>query len=476
VPRAFRTQLTVGAACLLALFLAAVFFAARETFKEQLLALQEQSRVTAQSLMAAAEAGHLDREKIADAILRLPVPADGVVAVLDVPTGTVVASRGDAAAVSTLRIEELNAPVSRLDGDGVRRSYGSAFTTDGLCRVVVGLPRRMAWERTQPVYRRNAINAGAWYVLSIVALYFFLARWVRSVGQLEAMAVRVSAGDLRTPPSQPMPTSELEQMQQTMVDMITRVRELQLQVVRQERLAAIGVLVSGVAHEINNPLQSILGFTEVLEARTDLPPGVHADLAMIHTESARAGSIIRNLSRFTRQQPLDPSPYKLTDLVAWVAELRQRRLAEEDIELVIEDRATSSVNVVSSEIQQVALNFVINAEYAMLNAAPAERRMTIRTRDVASAGRLGSSAFVRFEVEDSGAGVRPGDEAKLFQPFFTTKPVGDGTGLGLSVSYGIIQSYGGEIGYAQSATGGAIFYFELPAISPSGRAPLRQGF
>jgi C4-dicarboxylate-specific signal transduction histidine kinase len=112
---------------------------------------------------------------------------------------------------------------------------------------------------------------------------------------------------------------------------------------------------------------------------------------------------------------------------------------------------------VFTELQQVALNFVINAEQAIVENPEQQRRIVIRTRDVGQQ--------VRLEVEDSGPGVPVEDEPKLFQPFFTTKPVGQGTGLGLSVSYGIIRSYGGKISYRRGSGGGAVFWFELPRAS-----------
>jgi C4-dicarboxylate-specific signal transduction histidine kinase len=145
----------------------------------------------------------------------------------------------------------------------------------------------------------------------------------------------------------------------------------------------------------------------------------------------------------------------LRDTVQSVVELRQRRFSEQNIILDVEEHAEHPALAVFNELQQVVLNFVINAEQAITSNGAGERRITIRTREVDSA--------VRLEVEDSGPGVRPEDESKLFQPFFTTKLPGEGTGLGLSVSYGIIQSYGGKIGYRRGDHGGAVFYFDLPA-------------
>jgi C4-dicarboxylate-specific signal transduction histidine kinase len=280
-----------------------------------------------------------------------------------------------------------------------------------------------------------------------------------------------------------MPARELEHLQAAFADMVEnlrvarekiagqvveerRMREelqmLQQQIIRQERLAAIGVLLSGIAHELNNPLQAIAGFADLLQRDPDVKESVRADLGLMQKESARASAIIRNLSRFSRQQGAAPSVVLMPEVIASVVELRQRRLLEQDITLELHEEGTHLTHAVFTELQQVLLNFVTNAEQVILAHGPADRRIIIRTIDVDS--RL------RVEVEDTGPGVAPEDESKLFQPFFTTKPVGEGTGLGLSVSYGIIKSLNGEIGYEKGAAGGALFYFELPAHQPGPRA------
>ena len=233
------------------------------------------------------------------------------------------------------------------------------------------------------------------------------------------------------------------------------VQSLQRQVIRQERLAAVGQLVSGVAHEINNPLQAILGFAELLQMQSQLPDDVKSDLRLIQKESARACAIIRNLALFARQQTGEATPLALSDVITSVAELRQRRLESEDIELRVEDKSQQHVLAALPELQQVVLNFVVNAEQSIVMSGRLPGRITIRTRD--------EHDHVVLEVEDTGPGIPPDNEAKLFQPFYTTKPVGQGTGLGLSVSYGIIDSLDGRIGYRRAPAGGAIFYFELPA-------------
>jgi signal transduction histidine kinase len=239
---------------------------------------------------------------------------------------------------------------------------------------------------------------------------------------------------------------------------------LQRQVVRQERLAAVGVLVSGVAHELNNPLQAILGTAELLERRTELSPEAIEELGMIKTQSGRAREIIRNLSRFSSQQSGPPSPVDLREVIAEVVQLRRRNLDGASISLDLQLTTTQMVYANFTEVEQVALNFVINAQQAIEAAGRQTGRILIRVFDAGDS--------VRVEVADDGPGVSAKDEPKLFQPFFTTKPVGQGTGLGLSVSYGIIESYGGTIGYHSNEWGGATFYFELPAGDSS--TPIRQ--
>jgi len=128
------------------------------------------------------------------------------------------------------------------------------------------------------------------------------------------------------------------------------------------------------------------------------------------------------------------------------------------------------VMAIFTELQQVVLNFAINAEQAIVYADAAQRQVTIRTGDRPSTGSgrpeqaEGRDGWAWIEVEDTGPGVPPEHEAKLFQPFYTTKPVGEGTGLGLSVSYDIIRSHNGRIGYRRARSGGAIFFFELPIV------------
>ena len=360
--------------------------------------------------------------------------------------------------------------------DGVERMFGDGVVARGPWLVSVGIPTSVATARSSPIVRRTLAISIASTILVVGAALVFGRRWLKAFDHLDETARRVSRGDLSPLEPRPMPAAEMERLQQTVGGMITnlqnaheaiaaqvdderRMREelqsLQQQVIRQERLAAIGGLVSGVAHELNNPLQAILGFSELLQMQKDMPEAARADLMLIQKESARASAIIRNLSRFGRQMS-EPTPVKLRDVIASVMELRQRKLEELNIRVEVEEKSVALVMAIFTELQQVLLNFAINAEQAIVHSSSGKRRVAIRSGD--------RDGWAWLEVEDIGPGVPPEHEAKLFQPFYTTKPVGEGTGLGLSVSYDIIRSHGGRIGYRRAATGGAVFFFELPIV------------
>ena len=360
--------------------------------------------------------------------------------------------------------------------DGIRRMFAQSTVEHGPWVVTVGIPISVAVDRAKALWMRAvpalALASGGMVLVAFV----FSRRLTTSLGHLERSAQRIASGDFSPIERRPMPTREFSELQDAFERMLLRFNEkrasldaqmaderqmrqevesLQRQVIRQERLAAVGQLVSGVAHEINNPLQAILGFSELLQMQADLPESARNDLLLIQKESARACGIIRNLALFARQQTGEAEPVQLSDVIASVVELRQRRLESENIELRIEHGANRHVRAVLTELQQVVLNFVVNAEQAIVLSGRQPGRITIRTFD--------DGDRVVLEVEDTGPGIAPETEAKLFQPFFTTKPVGQGTGLGLSVSYGIIDSLAGRIGFRSAPAGGAIFYFDLPA-------------
>jgi len=360
--------------------------------------------------------------------------------------------------------------------DGVSRVFGNAVITRGPWLLSVGIPMRVAYDRAAPLWRRTAIITATFALLSSAFTFLIAVAVSKPLARLKAAASRIASGDLSPPPPVPAVSLEIAELHQAFETMAGNLRDardkldrrieeerrmrealqsLQRQVVRQERLAAVGVLVSGVAHELNNPLQAILGSAELLERSSDVGPRALEDIEFIKTQSDRARDIIRNLSRFGSQQTGPATLIDLRDVVREVEQLRRQALSHCGIALEIELRTSRPVHANFTEIEQVLLNFVINAQHSIEDSGRPGGRIKIRLLD---AGKR-----VRVEVMDDGPGVNAEDEPKLFQPFFTTKPVGKGTGLGLSVSYGIIDSYGGAIGYARNEWNGATFFFELPA-------------
>ena len=418
-------------------------------------------------------------EKLRNAFDAISLPEGSVVTLSDARGRILAGSSGAATMVdpeTTMSPSPAVPPREiRMGLDGVPRYFGNTMIDRGPLLLSVGIPRRIAYVRVTGLWSRNVfivlITTG-----TLLGLSLWLAHLLhQDLNRLRLAVQRIAGGDLSPPVTATPSNSELASLQASFIQMAANLREmhealdrqvtqerkmretvqsLQRQVVRQERLAAVGLLVSGVAHELNNPLQAILGTAELLERQADLTPEVKEEIAFVKTQSGRAREIIRNLSRFSSQQSGPPSFIDLRDVVNEVVQLRQRDLDNSSIKLEVEALPTRRVYANFTEIQQVALNFVINAQQAIEAAGHSKGRILIRLLD---AGKK-----VRLEVLDNGTGVSPQDEPKLFQPFFTTKPVGKGTGLGLSVSYGLIDSYGGAIGYRNNDWGGATFFFELP--------------
>jgi two-component system NtrC family sensor kinase len=245
-----------------------------------------------------------------------------------------------------------------------------------------------------------------------------------------------------------------------LVEDVTDQRALEAQLIQNEKMASIGQLVSGVAHELNNPLTSIAGLAELLlEPARKLPEPTRDHLRVIHDQAERAARIVRNLLTFARPTSLAKEPVDLNDVVARTALLISHELRQRGIEL--ERRLDPEPVVVIGdryELQQVLLNLLTNAVHALSTLEP-ERPRRIRLATGRPEGRA------TLAVGDSGSGVPPALVNQLFTPFFTTKGPGQGTGLGLSVSYGLVEAHGGRIAYQQSEEGGAEFVVTLPLFT-----------
>ena len=227
----------------------------------------------------------------------------------------------------------------------------------------------------------------------------------------------------------------------------------QAQLIRAEKLSAVGELASGVAHEINNPLTTILGQSHLLLAGGDVKEAARDRLNIIAEETSRAARIVQNLLMFARHYTPERRPCSLADQVRRVLELKAYQLRQDDVEIRTEFMPCPPVYADEHQIQQVLLNLVQNAHQAMAKQAP-PLILTVRVAPVDGGARI--------EVLDTGPGIPPDVLPKIFDPFFTTKPPGDGSGLGLSVSYGIISEHSGRLWGENRPDGGAAFIVELP--------------
>jgi signal transduction histidine kinase len=250
-------------------------------------------------------------------------------------------------------------------------------------------------------------------------------------------------------------------------------RDLYHQLLQAEKMAALGQTISGVAHELNNPLATILSWAERLSQRTTLDDQSKRGVETILSESERAARIVRNLLTFARKRQTTRAMVDVNQVVRETLALRAYEQRVSNIE-VLDALAAGlpHVFVDGHQIQQVLLNLIINAEQAMLGA---NGRGTLVVRTWHDAPQ----EAVVLEINDDGPGIPDDVQPKIFDPFFTTKEVGKGTGLGLTVAYAIVQEHGGRIRLESKPKAGASFYVELPvtgskltAAPPAPREPV----
>ncbi len=238
---------------------------------------------------------------------------------------------------------------------------------------------------------------------------------------------------------------------------VTDQKMLQEQLIQSEKMSAIGQLVSGVAHELNNPLAGISAFAQLLLAEKKFPPDQRTAAETIYSEARRASRIVQNLLTFARQHKAEKVPTTINQVLDDTLELRGYELRVRGIDVRREyDETLEDTMADAHQLQQVFLNLITNAEQAMEQRDGHHHRLTVRTRR--------SGEAIRIEIEDTGGGIPPNLIERIFNPFFTTKPTGSGTGLGLSISLGIVREHEGRIWAENVASTGARFIVELPIM------------
>lgn len=238
----------------------------------------------------------------------------------------------------------------------------------------------------------------------------------------------------------------------------TEKQQLRSKAEMSSRLAAIGEMAAGIAHEINNPLTGVIGFSEILLEKPDLPNDIREEIGIINSGSQRVKDVIKRMLTFARQTKPIRTSINITELIDSTLDLRSYVLRTANIEVVKDyEPDLPWITVDPGQMQEVFLNLIVNAEYAMKKAS-GRGKLTVK------AVRLDKN--IRISIIDDGPGISKEHLAKLFQPFFTTKAIGEGTGLGLSLSHGIILEHGGTIGAVSEEGKGATFTIDLPINEP----------
>jgi two-component system NtrC family sensor kinase len=302
-------------------------------------------------------------------------------------------------------------------------------------------------------------------VLALGLGYIIANKMSRPVKQLIEASNQVSLGNL-SPEIGPILKSEIGVLQKTFKEMLTSIQERdkrqrvesEIKLLQSEKQASVGKLAGGVAHEINNPLTGIVTFTHMLLRRNDIPEDVRTDLETIAQETERVRKIVKGLLDFSRQTELDREPTDVNRLVRQTITLVENQALIKGVNLTFESGdGLPMVTLDRNQMQSVLLNIIINA----LDATDPGGSITITTNIGVSTSKPGQKG-IEILCTDTGCGISPENLNKLFDPFFTTKEVGHGTGLGLSVSYGIVERHGGTI-WVQSKVGkGSTFKVWLP--------------
>jgi len=314
-------------------------------------------------------------------------------------------------------------------------------------------------------------------LLSAAVVWFFVRRITRPLRELRDTAEAVGRGDFSLKVGRfsndecgdladafNRMTSNLESSRAELEKAVETLQATQAQLIQSEKLSAVGQFVAGVAHELNNPLAAVIGFSDLL-CQTEAGETVRPQLELIAKSAHRCHRIVQNLLSFARQHPPERSLVQLNGTIDEVLEIMAYEFRTSNITVVREFQDDLPlITADPHQLQQVFVNILGNARQA-IEAFRSDGRIVVRTGV--------ADGFIRLEFSDNGPGIRPENLAKIFDPFFTTKPVGKGTGLGLSLSYGIIREHGGRISARSEPGSGATFVIELPvaadAPAPRGR-------
>lgn len=301
-------------------------------------------------------------------------------------------------------------------------------------------------------------------VPNLLLVLLIVRAFSRPLGRITVAAVQVMNGGYGTEVDLRKSNDEIgllaesfNEMSRKMASDIEQLRQLNEQLIRTEKLAAMGTLAAGVAHEVNNPLASISSLIQMMQAKKNLDDENAEKLRLISAQINRITQVTKDMMDFARVRPVAKNTIDVNKIIE--TSLRLASFDKSFQNLNLKKKLADKLPPIfadSDQLQQVFLNLFLNARDAM----PGGGELSIRTFD--------SDGEIKIEIADSGIGIDPKNLKQIFDPFFTTKQTGKGTGLGLAVCYGIVTAHGGKIEVESNGNHGTTFYIQLPADNKSG--------
>lgn len=343
--------------------------------------------------------------------------------------------------------------------DGVPMIGASAPFADGALLATIRIPSSVVYFTARELLSNLMIAALVLFALAAAASLVFARRLSKPLEHLTRMAQKVGQGkfDVNVDVNS---RDEIGTLSRSFNRMTGELREREVKLaganaalIQSEKLAAFGQIGAGIAHEVKNPLAGILGYAQLALRKLDEDSPLRNNLSIIEKETRRCTDIISNLLQFARQEKAEVRPTQINAVVDAALRIVDHQLGVNNVKIT-KELATDLpvINANANQLQQAIMNFAINAQQAMGENGG---NLLLRTR-------LWANSAVIVEIEDDGPGIPEDIRAKIFEPFFTTKPAGQGTGLGLSVTYGIVKDHGGDIRIENVKGGGTRFLVSLP--------------
>ncbi|MGI9262464.1 MAG: ATP-binding protein [Woeseiaceae bacterium] len=346
-----------------------------------------------------------------------------------------------------------------FEENGVAMIGAHAPMADGALWATITIPSSVVYLTARELLSNLTMGALLLFAVAALASLIFARRLSKPLEHLTEAADRVGKGEFEVV-VESTSSDEIGALSHSFNQMTDELREREVKLaganaalVQSEKLAAFGQLGAGIAHEVKNPLAGILGYAQLTLRKLDDDSPFRKNLDIIESETRRCTEIISNLLKFARQENAEMQPTDVNEVVDAALKIVDHQLGVNNVKLSKELEAELPQCLANAnQLQQAIMNFAINAQQAMGSEGG-----TLVVRTHANAGDE-----LIIEVEDDGPGIPDDIKANIFEPFFTTKPAGEGTGLGLSVTYGIIRDHGGDIRVEDVEGGGTRFVVSRP--------------